>query len=257
MTKIDILLLGRPLRELDAIAAEIGIAIECAVGADGHREVPVATELSRFEPAAGAAEFKGVSVQVGRETVLDYMALRHGFVAPHADVLPPPTATERRIAQRLREIVSRAVEEALARSRQADAPGRAESSAMARRPGEMHWVWRASMAIGASPARPLTVALDTAASRMLEREAAQRRARASNSGEAAAEPAQAVLQMDLSARLVEMTVSAAALHNLKPGATLPITLGRAVALINGAPLLKAAVAEHQGKLHLTAFETLE
>jgi hypothetical protein len=34
-------------------------------------------------------------------------------------------------------------------------------------------------------------------------------------------------------------------------------MGRAVTLINGAPLLRATVAEHQGKLHLTAFETLD
>ena len=35
------------------------------------------------------------------------------------------------------------------------------------------------------------------------------------------------------------------------------TLGTTTVLINGEALLAATVTEHQGKLHLTAFETLE
>jgi hypothetical protein len=38
---------------------------------------------------------------------------------------------------------------------------------------------------------------------------------------------------------------------------LPIALGTTTVLINGEALLAATVTEHQGKLHLTAFETLE
>ena len=59
------------------------------------------------------------------------------------------------------------------------------------------------------------------------------------------------------ALLLEKTVTAADIQQLHVGSVLPIHLERARVALNGQAMLTASVAEHQGKLHLTAFETLE
>ena len=61
----------------------------------------------------------------------------------------------------------------------------------------------------------------------------------------------------MTARLLEKTVSTADVQTLRTGSVLPIALGATTVLLNGEALLAATVTEHQGKLHLTAFETLE
>ena len=254
MNVIDPLLLGRPLRALESIAAELAGAVEHSIAGSGRREIVVLVTQPRLLPAPPRSEPAGLAVTLERQSVLDYMALRHGLAATEA-AAPAATATERRLGGRLRDSLARATEDTLMELAPAAATQAEDAAPL--RAGETRWAWRAQLALGDGAPHALEIVLDTLCSRRLERAIAARRPQAGRGSESRAEPAEAVLQMALSARLVEMTITAADLQALKPGTVLPIVMGRAVTLINGAPLLRATVAEQQGKLHLTAFDTLD
>jgi hypothetical protein len=159
-----------------------------------------------------------------RATVLAHMAARYGFTADGQADAPdtPPSSTERRIGQALQDAVLRAVAALCAQADAAlDSPPSTSASA---------WQWQARIQVGDSDWQPLHITLDADASRTLEHYAL---------------------------RLLEKTVSTADIQALRRGSVLPIALGRTTVLLNGEALLTASVAEHHGKLHLTAFETLE
>jgi len=59
------------------------------------------------------------------------------------------------------------------------------------------------------------------------------------------------------ARLVERPLTLGELMDLHEGDVIPVSLGLADVLVDGAPLMRAAVAEHKGKLCLTSFEDTE
>src|SRR5437868_7078095 len=114
MTVIDPLLLGRPLRALESLAAEFAGAVERAIAGSGRREISVHVAQPRLMPVPPRGEMAGVSILLQRQSVLDYMALRHGFAAGDAMAPAVPSATERRLGARLRDGLARAAEDALA-----------------------------------------------------------------------------------------------------------------------------------------------
>jgi flagellar motor switch protein FliM len=65
------------------------------------------------------------------------------------------------------------------------------------------------------------------------------------------------LALTLQARLLERALDLGAVLDLRPGALIPIRLADATVMVEGSPLMSAAVAEHQGKLCLTSFQDLE
>lgn len=67
------------------------------------------------------------------------------------------------------------------------------------------------------------------------------------------EPLARRLKLKLEARLLEKTLSLGELLDLRPGDVLPARLQTADVRVDGSRLFTAAVAEHQGKLCLTAF----
>jgi flagellar motor switch protein FliM len=67
----------------------------------------------------------------------------------------------------------------------------------------------------------------------------------------------AQLQVTLTARLLEKQLTVGTLLDMSPGDVIPISLGASDVLIGDSRLFRAAVAEHQGKLWLTSFESVE
>ncbi|WP_431287147.1 FliM/FliN family flagellar motor switch protein [Roseateles chitinivorans] len=65
------------------------------------------------------------------------------------------------------------------------------------------------------------------------------------------------LALTLQARLLERELDLGAVLDLRPGTLIPIRLADATVMVEGSPLMSAAVAEHQGKLCLTSFQDLE
>lgn len=74
---------------------------------------------------------------------------------------------------------------------------------------------------------------------------------------AATKPFPARLQLTLRARLLEKEVTLGTLLDLQPGHVLPISLGDADILIGDSRLFTASVAEHHGKLCLTALTDVD
>ncbi len=64
------------------------------------------------------------------------------------------------------------------------------------------------------------------------------------------------LKLRLTARLVQQRLPLGAILDLQPGSVLPIPQPTAVVLVKDSPLFSASVAEHKGRLWLTAFQDL-
>lgn len=71
------------------------------------------------------------------------------------------------------------------------------------------------------------------------------------------QPLGAQLPLTIVARLLEQDMPLGALMDLRVGDVIPVRLGTADVLVEDARLFEASVAEHQGKLCLTAFEDIE
>lgn len=259
MKPVDHLLLGRPLRVIEAAAADVARAVGNCLGRGGRQKIKALVSHAALMPRPSGTAPKGIDVALDRHTVLALMATRYGL---STDELAGPSgisATEQRIWTQIRNALAQAVEETISKlcegtGLEARSTGPAAPSDQE---GQVCWEWQAQVSIQDGEARPLTIGLDRAWSRRLEQRLAARRTPTAGDGAARTTASEAALQVDLTAQLLERTMSAADLHDLRPGTVIPVVMGRAVALLNGVPMLTATVAEHQGKLQLTAFETLE
>lgn len=65
------------------------------------------------------------------------------------------------------------------------------------------------------------------------------------------------LQLDLSARLLEMQMPLGTLLDARVGDVIPVALGPTTVLVDDAPLFYADVAEHKGQLCLTSFQDMD
>lgn len=241
-------MLGRPVQAFDQLAALLAHRVEAHMQQTGHRPVAIRIGHAHFTPLRAAAPAQ-LHTTLARATVQAHMAARYGFVQDNAGATAdtqPAGPTEQRIAAALLEAVRTATRETLTLPT-APPAGTAPAST---------WQWQAQIQVADSAWQPLHTELDTASSLALEHLALQLRRNRQTQAPLHGTPA-APLHVSLSARLLEKTVSTAAIQALRTGSVLPIALGRTTVLINGEALLSASVAEHQGKLHLTAFETLE
>lgn len=241
-------MLGRPVQALEQIAALLGQHVEAQMQQSGHRPIAIRIQDATLTPLRCVAPALPQAF-LERDTVLNYMAARYGFTEDLASSeRAPASSTELRINAALQAAMREAVGHTVAQAQR-----------------ELHhttwsnstsgWQWQAQIQIGDASIQPLRIELDTHSSQTLERYAMQLRSvQLPSTGTATP---QATIEVDVTAQLLKKTVSAATVQALRAGTVLPIAMGRSNVLINGTALLTATVAEHHGKLHLTAFETLE
>ena len=242
-------MLGRPVQAFERLAHQLARQVMQRLQQTGHRAVTMHITGALFTPVrpGSAAMNNALEIDLHRATVLGYMQARLGFTdASLSDAqlqTLPSNATEIRIGETLRQAITLSVRECLPPAREVDSQVQL-------------WQWEAQIQIDTQLPRRLTVQLDPEASQSLEEQVAQHRRSVQRQRTAPVKAAHP-LPVQLVAVLVEQKVSAAHIQALKPGSVLPISLGRATVLLNDEPMLSASVAEHQGKLNLTAFETLE
>ena len=242
---LDPVLLGRPVQALEAMAKRLAQHIAAQWQHTGHRPIDLHIDDAHFMPAphASAQAADSADVHIARATVQAWMAERYGFTAQTSDISTqdaPRSATEQRIASALQAATVQALAQTLAEPLSTSAAS------------SQIWEWKALVRIAALPAQAMHIRLSAANSASLERHIAAQR-KPSRNQQATSTP----LEVELLALLVEKTVTAADIYQLQVGSVLPIAMDRARVALNGQAMLSASVAEHQGKLHLTAFETLE
>ena len=236
-------LLGRPVQVFETLASLLARRVAEQLQQTGHRSIALVLQDAHFAPArhTGHADIERLHIDLPRQTVQALMAQRYGFDCQVSDLSDAETAisaTELRITHSLHEAITRAVQHTL--------PDTAPTSA------PQHWQWHTQIQVGSLPPHALVVGLTTAASAALEQVVAQQRKPVRTTA-SSSEP----LMIDLQALLVQKTITAADMQQLRVGSILPIALDRAKVSLNGQVMLSASIAEHQGTLHLTAFETLE
>lgn len=238
-------LLGRPIQTLDALAAKLAARIAQQLQEAGHRSVAIHIHSPSWQPVQPllCGDEQPLHIDLARQTVQALMATRYGF-APNAEDIAvanaPASATELRIGEQLQKSIAQAVAQQLPASH---SPKRALTYS---------WQWQGRIRIAELPEESIQLTLGNTLSRQLE-------ASIQRTGRHATPPATqaAAMTVDLNAVLLEKTFTAADIQTLQPGSVLPITLQRTVVTLNGQAMLSASVAEHQGKLHLTAFENLD
>ena len=235
-------MLGRPLQAFSQLAAQIGQAIVLHLQKQGHRHIPIEVCGAKITPQTQASD--ALHIDLPRPVVLAHMEARYGFQGsqPQMEGNAPVSTTEKRIQAALIEAVRAAVMSALPLS--------------THQPHHVQcWKWEGYVRIGGAEPSLLSIAMDKATSHQVNACIAQTSQPVAPKNATAAPLAP--LPIQLVAQLAEKSITAADVQALQPGTVLPITLERTVVLLNNAPMLSASVAEHQGKLHLTAFETLE
>ncbi len=234
-------------------------------------EVLLDPDAGRWLHAMGPSGL--VACRIDRALVNGLMARRLGLANASADAPAselsglPMTATEERLLQALARQGCQLTLQALAQVATA-APDNDEAGSNDLPPLQIGGLptnctdaWEVTLLVRDADARPerdmhLRVVLDGAyLTPLLRRLAAQHRGPARAA--VAVQPLARRLTLKLQARLLEQEMDLGSVLDLAPGALIPIHLADATVLVEGSPLMRAAVAEHHGKLCLTSFEDLE
>lgn len=243
-------MLGRPLPLFDHVAQQLAHQVTQRLQHSGHRSVHIVLTQAHWHPLRPSQHAGDTTAVLARASVLAFMQARYGFNTD-ADIdqdLSTISTTEQRIAANAQAWVVQALDEVL--------PTKAIHDAPATHGHAQLWQWQALLDIDHRGPHPISLTLDAGHSHALEQYI--HTLREEQQGQhPTAPPATAPLHVQVVARVMEKTVAAADIYNLHPGSIVPIALGRATVLLNDSAMLTASVAEHQGKLHLTAFENLE
>jgi len=282
---LDARTLGRPVHLLPGFALQLQDRFNALLDAQFNRRLRAGLAVSelRLEPThaplpRGAWLLNGdntLACLLPRPVVLGVMALRFGTEArPTAaastptgslsndTALPPETATEWRCRQMLSRLLLDCLHESLQGTRAGSAP-QADTALPPTLSGQSQppfapGCWLLQLRL--SEARlgldsELTLALDAPRMDALLRRLAPPRPASSATACPGTDLPQR-LQLRLQARLLERAMLLGEVLDLRPGQVLPVRIQHTDVLVDGARLFTASVAEHQGKLCLTAFEDL-
>jgi len=208
-----------------------------------------------------------LACQIDRSLVLSLMARRLGLAGPQpAAEQDPSTATEERLQQALALQLCGQSVQLLAQAARGDGPGEpvpTPALAPLQTGAGIHLEadgWIMELRLWDAEAQPpaemsMRLALDGGYVAPVLRHLAgpARTPRAAQQ----AQPLPRRLVLKLQARLLEQELPLGQVLDLRPGSLIPVRLADATILVDGSPLMQAAVAEHQGKLCLTSFEDLE
>jgi flagellar motor switch protein FliM len=215
-----------------------------------------------------------VACRIDRMLVNGLMARRLGLAGGTADPAPgdlsttPITATEERLLQALARQGCQLTLQGLAQLAQQGPDsddGTAASELPALQVGSLPTnstdAWEITLVVRDADAQPerdmsLRVVLDGAYLSPLLRQLASLH-RGPSRAAVAVQPLARRLTLKLQARLLEQEMELGSVLDLAPGSLIPIHLADATVLVEGSALMRAAVAEHHGKLCLTSFEDLE
>lgn len=271
--------LGRPVHLLGAFARRCGADLAEALRLGLNRRYGTRFEVTHAamqrQPQAAAGRRWAVvglpegrlALSLDRQMVLRVLDCRYGPPsAPLQDteVSRPVTSTEERLVQKLAlswlALFAQRLRDGLA-------PARTEPDPAA--PPPPQWLGEVSEPVGAwtlelgieeagdAGARSvLLLTLDDAWMHLLLERLQSRRPLVQDDAEARGEALSSRLQLRLQARLLSRRLTLGEVFDLRPGSVIPVSLQGTDVLVKDVRLFTATVAEHKGKLWLTAFNDI-
>lgn len=271
--------LGRPMHLLAALSARFGsdvaellrlgpnrrygtgLAVEYATM---QRQRPDAVEsvVQRWNVYAGDAGRIGLAMP--RTLVLRLLQCRYDLQdAPAAELGGAVTASEERLSHKLglqlAQALARRIEQGLPPPGAAAPEGPAPSLAFQAEVAQPTGLWQIELVLFEAEhgsRHLLRLSLDDAWMHRLLDRLGQARTLPRDQATANGLPLASRLKLRLVARLVQQRLPLGAILDLQPGSVLPIPQPATVVLVKDSPLFSASVAEHKGRLWLTAFQDL-
>lgn len=278
VTVLDSRTLGRPMHLLGALAERFGAdvsellrqglnrryAIGLQVAGAVIRQRSHASEPVRWNVYASPAGRIGIAVP--RALVLRLLLCRYGDT--EAAPLEPETVAVTASEERLSTKLGQQLAVALARRIEAGLPppGVAAEAAGADPAVPFHsesalptGLWQLDLTVSEpnqATQHVLRFSLDDGCMHQLLDRLGRGRTPARDAAAVATQPLAGRLKLRLTARLVQQRLPLGAILDLQPGSVLPIPQPTAVVLVKDSPLFSASVAEHKGRLWLTAFQDI-
>lgn len=270
--------LGRPMHLLGAFAERFGAdvsellrqglnrryAIGLQVEAASMRQRAQNEDPVRWNVYAGPAGRIGMAVP--RALVLRLLLCRYGGAA-EAPVEPDTvaiTASEERLSNKLGQQLALAlahrIDAGLPPAGVAAEPASPDAAVPFHSESALPTgLWQLDLVLaeaGQAARHVLRFSLDDGCMHQLLDRLGRGRSLARDAAAMTALPLSERLKLRLTARLVQQRLPLGAILDLQPGSVLPIPQPTAVVLIKDSPLFSASVAEHKGRLWLTAFQDL-
>lgn len=276
---LDPCTLGRPVHLLGAFArrfgADLGSALRTGLNQRYGTRFEVTQAFMRRQPqvepgrrwaVAGLPEGR-LALSLDRRLVLQVLDCRYG--APEASTRdasqpPPVTSTEERLAQKLAlnwlALLAQRLRDGLAPAQMDPAQAALPQPQWLGEAIEPVGAWTLKLCIedAGAPGSSfvLLLTLDDAWMRLLLESLKSRRPLVPDAAESGAGPLSKRLQLQLQARLLSSRLTLGEVFDLHPGAIIPVSLQGTDVLVKGVRLFTATVAEHKGKLWLTAFNDI-
>lgn len=276
---LDPCTLGRPVHLLEAFAKRCGsdLAEALRLGLNkryGTRFEVTHTALRRQAQAlperrwavAGLPEGR-LALSLDRRLVLRVLDCRYGEPTVSGQVAGesrPMTSTEERLAQKLAlswlALLAQRLRDGLTPARTEQAPSTLPQPRWLGEGAEPVGAW--TLELGLDEPGPggthslLLLTLDDAWMRQLLERLRTRRPQPQDDGDAGHGTLSSRLQLQLQARLLSRRLSLGEVLDLRPGSVIPVSLQGTDVLVKGVRLFTATVAEHKGKLCLTAFNDI-
>jgi len=276
-TTLDARTLGRPVHLLDKyterLRKELGEYFQQGFNRRYRAQFEVGPAAFDMTPSPDARRWLTHASAVGRigfaidrNLLLCMLTYRYGSSArtdcteASNDLTQVPhTATEERLAQRLaHQLTCAAAATIEALQPEADEPAAPQLAPTTRMAFDDGWTLRLALHERVQALQgTVTFRFDEAWVARLLRGLSAQRDKLSKPLVVPGQPLYSRLQLTLSARLLEKSISLGRVLDLKVDDILPVTLGATDVLIEESRLFTASVAEHKGKLCLTCFENVE
>ena len=271
--------LGRPVHLLGAFAKRCGADLTEALRLGLNRRYGTRFEVvhaaMRPECPPGPGKRWAVvdlpegrlALSLDRRLVLQVLDCRYGPPAvPTSDERQsrPKTSTEERLAQKLAlnwlALLAQRLRDGLAPVRAEPAQAALAQPQWLGEAGEPVGAWTLELGIqepgDAGVGSVLLLSLDEAWMHLLLERLRARRPQVLDEADSVADPLASRLPLQLQVRLLSRRLTLGEVFDLRPGSVIPVSLQGTDVLVKYVRLFTATVAEHKGKLWLTAFNDI-
>lgn len=277
-TALDPRTLGRPVHLLEAFAKRCGCDLAEALRLGLNKRYGTRFEVTHTAMRRQAQALPGrrwavaslpegrLALSLDRRLVLRVLDCRYGEPTVSSQVSGesrPMTSTEERLAQKLAlswlALLAQRLRDGLTPARTEQASSTLPQPRWLGEGAEPVGAWTLELGVdepGSGGTHSLLLTLDDAWMRLLLERLRSRRPLPQDDVDAGRGALSGRLQLQLQARLLSRRLTLGEVLDLRPGSVIPVSLQGTDVLVKDVRLFTATVAEHKGKLWLTAFNDI-